>query len=82
MSMATSLWPLLTSPTAKTEKGAPFWPSHSASAAAIFIGCCLNMTLPRVSPLIAVSAPATTATTSANRSEERITAMCRLRARW
>ncbi len=82
ISMATLLWPLSTSPYAKTENGAGPSLSHSASAAAIFIGCCRNMTLPSWSPLIAVSAPAMTRVTRPSRSDVRITLTCFLRIRW
>lgn len=76
------MWPSLTSPYAKIENGARSWPSHRASAAAIFIGCWRNITLASVSPLTAVSSPAMTTVTSPSRSEVRITGMCFLRARW
>jgi hypothetical protein len=71
---STELSPLDTSPIAKTEKGAGAAVCHRASAEAIFIGCCSNMTLPRVSPVRATPRPETTAMTRPTRSEVRIAA--------
>ncbi len=75
ISSSTELWPALTLPTAKIENGAGAWVSQSASAAAIFIGCCLNMTLASESPVRAVPRPKTTARTRPRRSEVRIAAV-------
>ncbi len=63
----------VTSPTAKIENAAGSSVWHRASAAAIFIGCCWNMSLPCTSPLIARTANATTPTQVPSLSELRQT---------
>ena len=54
-------------PTLRTEKPVPSW--QAASAAAIFMGCCSNMSLPCRSPVMAVPAKEIMATTAPIRSE-------------
>ena len=56
-----------TLPTLRTEKPVPSW--QAASAAAIFMGCCSNMSLPCRSPVTAVPAKEIMATTAPIRSE-------------
>ena len=57
MTMVRTSHSALTSPTAKTDRPAGCSVSHSASAAAIFIGCCSNMSLAWKSPLTATAMP-------------------------
>ncbi len=63
----------VTSPIANTEKlaGCSVW--QRASAAAIFIGCCSNISLPWKSPVIATPANATTPTHVPSFNDERHT---------
>ena len=65
-------------PTLRTEKPVPSW--QAASAAAIFMGCCSNMSLPCRSPVTAVPAKEIMATTAPIRSE-RIQTVWSLRSR-
>ncbi len=50
-----------------TEKPGPVWVSQRDSADAIFIGCCLNMIWPWMSPVTNSARPDTRVTHSANR---------------
>ena len=56
----------------RMQNGAFSWVSYSASAAAIFIGCCSTMILAWVSPVHMTSRPATIATMAPSLRVERI----------
>ena len=58
-------------PIVKIEKDAGCSVSQSASAAAIFIGCCSVMILPWMSPVIATSRPETSSMTAPALAAER-----------
>jgi hypothetical protein len=68
-------------PTVKIENDAGCSVEYSASAAAIFMGCCAVMTLPWRSPVTATPIAETSVTTRAIFSDGRKTSTCLRRAR-